>query len=97
MLIIRNRTVFKRRARPARKPWIAFSAALAGGGIQGGRVVGSSNTLGGEPNDNPKTPQDVLATMYRHLGIDASVTLQDLNGRPFPILPSGTPVDELFG
>ncbi|MGK0187349.1 MAG: hypothetical protein ACI9R3_003136 [Verrucomicrobiales bacterium] len=74
-----------------------FSAALAGGGIQGGRVIGSSDALGGEPDDNPKTPQDVLATMYRHLGIDPTVTFEDHGGRPHPILPSGSPVDELFG
>ncbi|MGK0185708.1 MAG: hypothetical protein ACI9R3_001487 [Verrucomicrobiales bacterium] len=74
-----------------------FSAALAGGGIQGGRVIGSSDSLGGEPDDNPKTPQDVLATMYRHLGIDPSVTFEDHGGRPHPILPSGSPIEELFG
>ena len=74
-----------------------FSAALAGGGIHGGRVIGSSDSLGGEPDDNPKTPQDVLATMYRHLGIDPSVTFEDHGGRPHPILPSGSPIEELFG
>lgn len=73
-----------------------FSAALAGGGIQGGRVIGSSDALGGEPDDNPKTPQDVLATMYRHLGIAPSMTFEDLSGRPHPILPSGSPIEELM-
>jgi len=73
-----------------------FSAALAGGGIQGGRVIGSSDAQGGEPKDNPKTPQDVLATIYRHLGIDTSIYYPDLSGRPIQVLPSGKPVDELF-
>ncbi|HET6250411.1 MAG TPA: DUF1501 domain-containing protein [Tepidisphaeraceae bacterium] len=73
-----------------------FSAALAGGGIQGGRVVGSSDAHGGEPLENPKTPQDVLATMYRHLNIDTTVNYTDLGGRPHPVLPSGTPIGELF-
>ncbi|NDD38086.1 MAG: DUF1501 domain-containing protein, partial [Verrucomicrobia bacterium] len=45
---------------------------------------------------NPKTAQDVLATMYRHLGIDATKSYEDHQGRPVPILPSGNPVDELF-
>ncbi|MEK6238301.1 MAG: DUF1501 domain-containing protein, partial [Planctomycetales bacterium] len=48
-----------------------FSAALAGGPVQGGRVVGSSDSKGAFPKDNPKDPQDVLATIYHHLGIDA--------------------------
>ena len=71
-------------------------AALAGGGIQGGRVVGSSDDKGGEPKDNPKHPTDVLATMYRHLGIDTTINYTDHMGRPHPVLPMGTPIDELF-
>jgi len=73
-----------------------FSAAIAGGGVQGGRVIGSSDDKGGEPASNPKTPQDVLATLYRHLGVDTTAQYQDLSGRPHPVLPSGTPIDELF-
>ena len=73
-----------------------FSAAMAGGGIQGGRVVGASDAKGAEPADNPKTPQDVLATIYRHLGVDTKVQYTDHSGRPHPVLPSGAPIDELF-
>jgi uncharacterized protein (DUF1501 family) len=73
-----------------------FSAAIAGGGIQGGRVIGSSDDKGGEPASNPKTPQDVLATLYRHLGVDTTAQYLDHSGRPHPVLPSGTPIDELF-
>jgi uncharacterized protein (DUF1501 family) len=73
-----------------------FSAALAGGGIQGGRVVGASDAKGAEPAENPKTPQDVLATIYHHLGVDAAVQYNDLSGRPLSVLPSGAPIDELF-
>jgi uncharacterized protein (DUF1501 family) len=73
-----------------------FSAAVAGGGIQGGRVIGSSDDKGAEPAANPKTPQDVLATMYRHLGIDTTIQYTDYSGRPHPVLPSGKPIDELF-
>lgn len=47
-----------------------FSAAIAGGPVQGGRVVGASDSKGAFPKENPKSPQDVLATIYRHLGID---------------------------
>lgn len=73
-----------------------FSAAVAGGGIKGGRVVGASDDKGAEPAENPKTPQDVLATMYRHLGVDIHAQYQDFSGRPHPVLPSGNPIEELF-
>lgn len=73
-----------------------FSAAMAGGGIQGGRVVGSSDSKGGEPAENPKTPQDVLATLYRHLGVDITAQYSDFAGRPHPVLPYGRPIAELF-
>jgi uncharacterized protein (DUF1501 family) len=73
-----------------------FSAAMAGGGIQGGRVVGASDVHGGEPAENPKTPQDVLATIYRHLSIDTRAQYTDFSGRPHPVLPSGEPITELF-
>lgn len=74
-----------------------FSAALTGGGIRGGVVVGASDKEGALPAENAKTPQDVLATMYRHLGIDPTKTYDDHQGRPTAILPSGVPIDELFG
>jgi len=73
-----------------------FSAAVAGGGIQGGRAIGESDDKGGYPKDNAKSPQDVLSTLYRHLGIDTSVAYSDHQGRPIPVLPFGTPVGELF-
>lgn len=72
-----------------------FSAALAGGPIKGGRVVGSSDALGAFPASAPKTPQDVLATMYRHLGVDTRKQYLTNTGRPIDVLPSGTPIDEL--
>lgn len=73
-----------------------FCAAMAGGGVQGGRVIGSSDSKGGEPAENPKTPQDVLATIYRHLGVDTLAQYSDFSGRPHPVLPSGQPIAELF-
>ncbi len=73
-----------------------FSAAMAGGGIKGGTVVGASDEKGAFPKSNPKTPQDVLATIYRHLGIDTHAEYLN-NGRPVPVLPSGKPIEELFG
>src|SRR5947209_4662474 len=72
-----------------------FSAALAGGPVRGGRVVGESDSHGASPKANAKSPQDVLATMYRHLGVDTTVNYTDGPGRPISVLPSGEPIDEL--
>ena len=73
-----------------------FSAAVAGGGIVGGRIVGESDSKGALPQVNPKDPQDVLATVYRHVGVDASQHYLDNHGRPIRVLPHGEPIDELF-
>jgi hypothetical protein len=73
-----------------------FSAALAGGPVKGGRVIGSSDAHGAFPLNNPKTPQDVLATMYRHLGVDATASYVNAAGRPMAVLPSGSPIAELI-
>lgn len=72
-----------------------FSAALAGGPVRGGIVVGESDSKGAFPKANPKTPQDVLATIYRHLGVDVHQHYLDNTGRPHPVLPSGRPIEEL--
>ncbi|HZU35124.1 MAG TPA: DUF1501 domain-containing protein [Gemmataceae bacterium] len=72
-----------------------FSAALAGGPIQGGRVVGASDAKGAFPKTNPKIPQDVLMTLYRHLGIDPKVQYLDGSGRSISVLPMGKVIEEL--
>jgi len=72
-----------------------FSAALAGGPVQGGRVVGASDAKGAFPKSNPKTPQDVLALLYRHLGVDTTRQYLDGTGRPIAVLPSGEAIEEL--
>jgi uncharacterized protein (DUF1501 family) len=73
-----------------------FSAAIAGSKVKGGRVVGTSDSKGAFPKDNPKSPQDVLATIYDHLGIDTKKQYLNEAGRPISVLPSGTPIRELF-
>jgi hypothetical protein len=74
-----------------------FSAALAGGPVKGGRALGESDEKGAFPKSNPKTPQDVLATMYQHLGIDTEAQYLDNAGRPHPVLPNGKVIEELAG
>jgi hypothetical protein len=73
-----------------------FSAVLAGGPVKGGRVVGASDAKGAFPRANPKTPQDVLATLYQHLGVDTQAQYLTGAGRPVSVLPSGKPIEELF-
>jgi hypothetical protein len=73
-----------------------FSAAIAGGAVQGGRVVGSSDAKGAFPKDRPVTPQDVLATLYDHLGVDTHRHYLDHSGRPVQTLPFGEPIAELL-
>ena len=72
-----------------------FSAALAGGPVKGGRVIGESDAKGAFPKSNPKSPQDVLATMYKHLGIDVEEQYLNHVGRPIAVLPSGKAITEL--
>ncbi len=73
-----------------------FSAALAGGPIKGGRVVGESDAKGAFPKTNPKPPHDVLMTMYRHLGIDTEAQYLNGSGRPISVLPEGKVIEELM-
>lgn len=74
----------------------AQSALVACGGIRGGTVVGATNARAEYPKDRPLSPRDLLATMYRHLGIDPRATFDDFLGRPTPILPDGSVLSELF-
>jgi hypothetical protein len=82
---------------PGRDHWpSAMSILFAGGGIRGGQVIGATNRLGQHPVQRQVGPRDFLATIYRHLGIDAaSVAVKDATGRPIPILPEGAPIPEL--
>jgi hypothetical protein len=69
-----------------------FSVALAGGGIRGGQVFGSSDALGEYPKDDPVTPSDLAATIYTLLGIDPSHELHTSDGRPVRVAPDGAKV-----
>lgn len=73
-----------------------FSAALTGGSIKGGRVLGSSDAKGAFPKDQPVTAQDVLATLYDHLGVDIDRHYDDHFGRPIKTLPYGRVLTELM-
>jgi hypothetical protein len=63
-----------------------YSLLLAGGGVQGGRVIGKSDEQGALPAENPLTPQDVIATIYHLLGISPETEFLDRTDRPLKIL-----------
>jgi uncharacterized protein (DUF1501 family) len=83
---------------PGRDHWPrANSMIWAGGGIRTGQVIGATDRRGEEVVERRVGPQDFLATIYRHLGIDsANVTIPDLTGRPTPIVTDGAPIEELL-
>jgi hypothetical protein len=83
---------------PGRDHWPqAMSFLVSGGGMRTGQVVGSTNAKGEHPKDRPLTPNDLWATVYRHLGIEYnSTSFPDQGGRPMPILPFGDPIAELL-
>lgn len=70
---------------------------LAGGGMQTGQVIGSTNRLGEVPEDRPVHYREVFATLYHNMGIDAkNLTLEDLRGRPQYIVDQREPIRELI-
>jgi uncharacterized protein (DUF1501 family) len=84
---------------PGRDHWPrAGSMLFAGGGIATGRVVGATDRRGEDVVQRRMSPQDFLATIYRHLGIDyETVTLRNFTGRPIPIVTNGRALPELAG
>ncbi len=71
------------------------SVFLAGAGVPGGAVYGSSDRLAAYPATNPVTPQDLAATIYHLLGIPPELTVRDLQGRPYA-LSTGEPIGDLL-
>ena len=60
----------------------AWSIALAGAGIPGGRVLGATDATATEVTDFPVEPEDLLYTIYRILGVDPTKAYQTPIGRP---------------
>lgn len=71
---------------PGRDHWGAVQTVfLAGGGVKGGRVIGSSDKNGGYPATDPQTPENFAATIYRSLGLPDTVAWMDAADRPHHI------------
>ncbi len=74
-----------------------WTVYFAGGGIQGGRVVGMSDRIGGVPAERPVEPAEILATIYHSLGLNLETKLPGPQGRPFPLVDTGKhEIHELF-
>ena len=84
---------------PGRDHWpMAMSFLFSGGGIATGQVLGATDARGEHAVERRLGVQDFVATLYRHLGIDAQrVQIMNHSGRPIPILQEGKPIPELLG
>jgi hypothetical protein len=72
-----------------------YSVVLAGGGIKGGQVIGSSDWIGGYPKERPVHISDLAATIFHALGIDPRAVLSDIQGQVHAIC-DGNLVQEVF-
>jgi hypothetical protein len=73
-----------------------MSCLMGGGGVKGGRLIGSTNTLGEVPKDRPITPSDIHATVFQVLGVDPNVAFLNHSGRPVPAIDKGEVIHELL-
>jgi hypothetical protein len=67
-----------------------YSAVVAGGGVKGGRVIGTSDAKADKPADTPLTPADLCATVFHAVGL----TSEQITG--MGLTPSGRVIEELF-
>jgi hypothetical protein len=74
----------------------AGAAVLSGGGFRGGQVIGETDAHAARSKGQPYNPANILASLYRHLGIDPAATIPGRDGRPLHILDERRPVRELL-
>jgi hypothetical protein len=73
-----------------------YSGLFAGGGVQGGQLLGASDRSGATPTTTPYTPYDIGATVYQALGVEPETEIRDSLNRPWR-LNSGRPIAALLG
>ena len=73
-----------------------FSVVLAGGGIKGGYIHGSSNSTASEPEEMAMGPEDLFTTVYHCMGIVADKELMAPGDRPIEIVDGGKVVKDLL-
>ena len=69
-------------AKPGRDHWGTQTVFFAGGGVNGGTVIGSTDKIGAYPAANPQKPDNMAATIYQALGIPRELAWHDSTGRP---------------
>jgi uncharacterized protein (DUF1501 family) len=74
----------------------AFTVGIGGGGVKGGRVVGASDARAERPAGNAYAPEDLAATIFRLMGIDANDEFLTPEGRPVKIANNGRVISELL-
>jgi uncharacterized protein (DUF1501 family) len=74
----------------------SFNAVLAGGGVQGGRVIGRTDAAGVEVADRPVTVPDLFATFCRSMAIDPTIENMAPTGRPIRLVDGGKALADLF-
>jgi hypothetical protein len=80
-----------------RDHWNAcYSILLIGGGVKSGFCYGASDRIGAQPAESPVSPGDIVATMYRLLGVDPKKHIYDALNRPHQLVPKGRVVQELI-
>jgi hypothetical protein len=75
----------------------AMSVVMAGGGLRMGQAIGVTDARAEYPRERPISPEDILSTMYRVLGIDQNREYHNEAQRPLKILNNGEPIRELVG
>lgn len=74
-----------------------FPALIAGAGVRGGIVYGTSDKEAAVPVDKPVSPEDLAKTIYWTLGINPDLMIMNRENRPTPIVDGGRPLLDLFG
>jgi hypothetical protein len=82
---------------PGRDHWgNSMFCLMGGGGVKGGRLIGSTDRLGEAPKDQPLRPGDIHHTIYHVLGVDPNASFLDHAGRPIPAIDHGAVIRDLF-
>lgn len=74
-----------------------FNAAIAGGGLKGGQVIGASSKDGSDVANDPVTPNDLFCSICKAINVDAAKENMSPLGRPMKIVDGGSLVKPLFG
>lgn len=82
---------------PGREHWADAGCVLfAGGGLKMGQVLGETDSRAERSKSGTMSFQNIIATIYKVLGVDVNVKIPDFNGRPQHLLDDREPIAELM-